>query len=161
VGRILKKTIFSITLITLLSSSLSACGGGLSTEEAGRKYLEIICPGNTAWLGDVELTDLKALRAAAADARDIFQARAKGLSDPSIQWPSGVPELLKVLRKDALSSVVYFENLALAETLDDFWSDPPPDRSQFSEVAQEVRLILNLSADTVESCKNYKKVNPD
>lgn len=87
--------------------------------------------------------------------RDLFQNSAKVFSDESIEWPEKVVPLIKELRDYQISNIAYFDLVSKSQSIDEALAVPLPDFT-YAEVAQEVRVELDLPADTNDSCNDYK-----
>lgn len=128
----------------------------MSTQTAGEKYLSIVCPVNK---GIFEVTtagsagDFNGFTVAAGQARDAAQAAASAFSDKSIMWPAGIRPLLEEMKDEELALASFFNSLANARSFEEANSISTPISD--GTAAQEVRLILGLTADTEASCKAY------
>ena len=152
-----KRRVIGLVLALGLAASLSACSAEMSTEAAGKKYLETICPINNSIL-DVtaagQANDFASFKAAAAKTRDASQKAAKVFEDTSIVWPAGMTPLLSRARANTIDYVSYYNQLALSSSFNDAGSKSKP--SVDSNVGQEIRIKLNLPADTTASCAAFK-----
>jgi hypothetical protein len=156
-GEIVKVKVIAVTVVCAgMFLGLTACSTEMSIEAAGKKYLETVCPVNN--YGD-EVTkagnaqDLSVFKAAAAKARDASQNSAKVLGDASIVWPAGLRPLLDRVKSNNLAYTSFYNQLANSTDFSQASQVSTP--ATDTTASQEVRLKLNLSADTVESCKGY------
>lgn len=142
----------------------------LTAEEAAARYLDIVCPTNAAWAAGVAAFEAKAdayfaggdpdpteVKSAAAVARDAGRVSALLLSDPLYVWPPTVRDSLEIIRQSYLAEIAYWDSVANSTSFDAAWNVPAPEPAPGTEsAAQEVRLQLNISADTTASCVDHQ-----
>lgn len=122
----------------------------MTNDEAGAKYLSIVCPGNKAGIAldaAFKSGDIAQITAAAASARDIYQTSALALADTKILWPEGIAAELKKLSDAQFARVSFADQVSKATTLDEatsviYVSDDS------GAVAQKIRAQLGLPAST-------------
>lgn len=138
----------------------------MSIEDAGERYLNIVCTSNAAGdraydlldAGLAELDaggspDVSAFNAAAAEARDVVQRSASLLGSDDVLWPTAVAEDIAKVQRSLLIEVSDWEGVrssASIEEAGDFILSPEP--VELEGAAQAVRAGLNISADTEASC---------
>lgn len=131
--------------------SVTACSAPMSTEEAGERYLEIICPANAA--ADVLSAayagqDLEAIKAAAGVRIDAIRLAAKQFTADDAGWPAEVsPDDIEAISDFFMAEVGGLQQVkdatALSETL-----VRAPDATEFQTSTQTIRLNLGLPSDT-------------
>lgn len=134
----------------------------LTIEEAGVRYLQIVCPANIA-AGVWEETyaavaaqemDMPALREATVNNADVDVVVLSLLNDERYVWPAEAAAFIEEIRVsyeeelDALIAAVPAESLAEVDAV--AW----PDYSSLPVV--ELRNVLGLDADTSASCIGYE-----
>ncbi|SFR62926.1 hypothetical protein SAMN04488591_2565 [Microbacterium azadirachtae] len=122
----------------------------MTNDEAGAKYLSIVCPGNKASIAlDAAFTsgDIAQITAAAASARDIYQTSALALADTKILWPEGIAADLKKLSDAQFARVSFADQVSKATTFDEANSIIYVNDDS-GAVAQKVRAQLGLPAST-------------
>lgn len=130
----------------------------MTTVEAGKKYLSIVCPGNAlsykaAAVVQAEPFNLKTSKAATAALRDGFRKEIETLTDEKVLWPANVKADIAALADSMYGDVTGTESAANQSTQSDFitvWNDwtSLPARS----TAQKIRVKLGLPSDTKVSC---------
>lgn len=151
------KPVITLSLVSVFAISLSGCSAEMSTETAGKKYLSIVCPvnkGMSALEVAVNAEDFEGFISAAGETRDAAQAAAKSFSDLKIVWPAGLRPLIDEVKADELALASFYDSLANSTSFEQAISIPGPAVNDGSG-AQEIRMKLNLSPDTVASCKDY------
>ena len=141
----------------------------LTKEEAGERYLGIVCQRNGAvvpysaafaaadevYIGGGD-PDITALKAADAELLRVTTVQVTLFDDPYYTWPEGMAKHLKKIRDTDLGLLGVFDGVTNATTYvaaNDASMATVPD-SALS--VQEVRYQLGLSADTTASCKGYE-----
>lgn len=131
----------------------------MTNDEAGKKYLSIVCPTNATidtLNKDVEATplNLNAAIAAAAASRDSYRKQIEAFSDEKILWPATVKADLASMAEAMYPDLSAVANLASQTTEKNFiaaWNAWPESTS--AATAQKVRVKLGLSSDAMGSCK--------
>lgn len=147
--------------IALLASAtaltLAACAPStMSAEAAGQKYLEIVCPGNTAmdaYVAAMLGSNLDMIHNSAQALKDEYAAEIEEFSAVKDTWPDGIQENVTVI-SDANSAVIdALDKVLAAKTLDDVKVKLPAIPG-ISEAVKNIRSELGLSSDSKESCKS-------
>ncbi|WP_175558563.1 hypothetical protein [Arthrobacter sp. ok362] len=180
-GNILKKT---CAVLALAALALAGCSGGgqataaatesatttasptpapsptiMANDEAGKKYMSIVCPTNTAIdqlnkAVEAQPFNVKASTTAAAAARDSYRKQIEAFSDEKVLWPATVKADIAKMAEETYSDLTGAANLASQTTESNFnaawnaWTS-----STATVTAQKVRLKLGLSSDAMGSCK--------
>lgn len=131
----------------------------MSTAEAGKVYLDAVCPSNIlsdklSKTAQIEPVDIQAIRADAAALRDGFRKTIETLSDEKVLWPETVRPDVAALAEDMYLDLSGAENVANQATEADLiaawntWNNG----AQRAPIAQKIRLKLGLVSDTTSSC---------
>lgn len=139
------------SILLTVALSITACAAPMSTEEAGERYLEIICPANAAsevLSAAYDAQDLEAIKAAAAVRIDAIRLAANQFTADDAGWPTEVsPDDIEAISDYFMASVSGLEAVkdatALSETL-----VRAPDATEFQTATQTIRLTLGLPSDT-------------
>lgn len=147
-------------LAAVTTLTLSACSMlPMSKEEAGDRYLEIMCPANFASEildNAVQAQDLAAINAAAEMRIEAVRLAATQLTASDARWPSEVsPDDTEAISDYFMASISTLESLKSATTLPETLVIYP-DGTEFQAAAQTIRLELGLSSDVVASCADYE-----
>lgn len=142
----------------------------LDLESAADRYLSIICPvngviasvdtafqtGYPEWSNGGE-PDPTSLLAAAAASRDTTRTAVGFLDDVKYKWPGEVRSSLDLIRSAYVVDLAYWDAIANSGSYTNAANVLPSERPEGSDGAgQEVRLQLQLSADTQGSCVGYE-----
>ncbi|WP_251450884.1 hypothetical protein [Microbacterium sp. Marseille-Q6648] len=140
----------------------------LSTEEAGQRYLGIVCQRNVAGTGLNEAfaaqedtflnggeADATAVKAAAAEALRVGRLSVELLDDSYYMWPAEIQDDLIAIRDAQIAEAATLSAIVNAGRFEDAYYatwpiDPRPG------AAQEIRYQLGLSADTAASCQGFE-----
>ncbi len=141
----------------LLAATLAGCSlSPISKEDAGERYLGIVCPSNIAsdtLNASYDSQDLAVVQDAARAMAEASQDSARQLADDSIAWPGEVSrEDLDTLANSYLRDLAVLDTILQADSIDRaraFWPNDPA----VGEASQRVRLALGLSSDTSVSCQ--------
>lgn len=141
----------------------------LSTEEAGERYLGIVCQRNGATermnqaftAGEEEYLnggtpDVTAVKAAAAEVLRLNTMQIALLDDPYFTWPDGLDAHLSNVRDASMTQASTFNALVNAATYEDAYNQPVSDDPEGAKSSQEIRYQLELSPDTTASCQGYE-----
>lgn len=129
----------------------------MSTAEAGKYYLEAVCPANKAQAANnaaFAAQDLGAIQSTATVARDAYRAQAAAFTKTDISWPSAVSAAdMKLLTDSDFNIISTYEAMSSAATLDaaNAISNGYVDNGA-GAAAQRIRLALALPADTSVGC---------
>lgn len=152
----MKKIILSVASI-LAVTTLTACAPAtMSTEAAGRKYLEIVCPGNTemnAYVTAMLGNNLDMIQKTATSLKKEYVAEIEEIKAAEGSWPQGIQEHVTVI-SDANEAVIeVLDKVATAKTLEDAKIELP-ELPGISEAVKTIRSELGLPANSQESCKS-------
>lgn len=140
----------------------------LTDEEAGIRYLMIICQRNASgtqlaaafaaqegtFLNGDE-ADATAVKAAAAEALRLNRLGTELFDDPYYVWPENVATHVKTLRDYTVAESGTLSQIANAPRYEDaYYAIWPADTT--GGAAQEIRYQLGLSPDTTASCVGYE-----
>lgn len=151
------KTIVVGVLAAALLLSITGCSQPMSTEKAGETYLRTACPINSAvdsWVKAAEEGDFESFVSDAGRIRDLTQNAAKVFTDETIVWPKEVQQLMVEMSEAQLKDASVFNKIANLRDFSQFTAEMTKDNGT-AELAQEIRLKLNLSADTKASCVGF------
>lgn len=140
----------------------------LNTEQAGERYLNLMCQRNDAVYkvndafqakadeylngGDPDPTEVKK---AAAEAMRVSRVTVELIDDPYYVWPDGTGELLQTLKGSLLGDAGYYSAVANATSFDAANNVSAPS-IDVGSAPQELRYKLGLPADTTTSCKGLE-----
>ena len=148
----------TLSLIAATSAlALAACAPStMSTEAAGQKYLEIVCPGNTAMDAYVTAmlgSNLQMIHNSAQALKDEYAAEIEEFTAAENTWPDGVKENVTVI-SDANDAVIKaLDEVLAAKTVEDAHVKLP-EIPGVTEAVKSIRSELGLSSDSKESCKS-------
>lgn len=141
----------------------------LTDEEAAARYLTAVCQRN---LAAIALTsafqasedefinggapDVSAVKAAAGVQIEANRAQVSVLDDAYYVWPTSVVPHLKVVRDAAVAELSPLSETVNAPSYEVAYYMAWPDTSEAGASSQEVRIQLNLDADTTKSCAGYE-----
>lgn len=147
----------------------------LTIEEAGERYLAIVCQTNFAneslsaafVAGEQEFLNggepsVDAIRSAGAEVVRTSRLQIEMFDDDYYIWPEEVAEQLPHLRAASMAELSALQAVANAERFQDAYYMQYPERSAEQQAApQEIRYQLGLSADTTESCVGFETALDD
>lgn len=154
-----KSKYFSALMMTALTITLVACSPKMSTADAGKKYLEAVCPANIANAETYEANvsgDFERYQANAKQAREAVQNGVKLFDESARSWPEEVQPTIEELKSEFLKVVAYYDTQLEANSFDEADAAPAPDLSQMGAIAQDIRAKLGLPEDTEESCEAFR-----
>lgn len=142
----------------------------LSVEEAGERYLDIVCPTNA---GIAELTaafdageqefldggapDPAAVKQSATNRVNSTRSAIEHLDDSYFTWPDAVAAQLPHVRSSFMSEVGTLSAMSNAATFEEaYYATWAPRTAEQDTAAQEIRYQLGLPADTVASCSGHE-----
>lgn len=141
----------------------------LTSDEAGTRYLNIICPKN---FGVQALTDAfsagedefraggdpdpAAVKASAADRIVIARLVVDFLDDEYFLWPEEVRDQIPLVRDANVAELSTLDGIVNAATYEDAYYATWPDYTAAGTAAQEIRYQLGLDADTTASCIGFE-----
>lgn len=141
----------------------------LSTEEAGERYLGIVCQRNGATermnqefiAGEDEYLnggnpDAAAVKAAAAEVLRLNTMQIALFDDAYFTWPDGLDAHLSNVRDSSMAQASTFNAVANAATYEDAYNQSVFDDPEGAKSSQEIRYQLQLSPDTTASCQGYE-----
>lgn len=129
----------------------------MTVESAGETYLRTVCPINSAveaMSRDIDEADFESFVSDAGRVRDLSQNAAKVFSDESIVWPDDVQPLMEKMKKAQLEDAAVFNGIANVDSFEEFLA-VDMSKSNSGKIGQEIRLKLELSADTKASCAGF------
>lgn len=148
------------------SPDVSATSPGpiaLTDDEAGVRYLSVVCQPNAALASLLEVlragddADIAAINAAGAEALRTARLAIEVLDDTRYVWPAGVAEHVPHIRAAYVLWLSSYDMIANAPTVDEAYSVEFAELTQEQRSAgQEIRLRLGLAADTATSCVGYE-----
>lgn len=140
----------------------------MTKEEAGARYLGIVCQRNEAAYrlndaivaqeetffngGDPDLTEI---RAAAAEAMRVSRIVVELFDDSYYIWPEGLDDHLALIRESTMAESTTLSAIANASRFEDAYYAQFTGPDTAASIA-EVRYQLGLSADTSASCQGYE-----
>lgn len=155
--------------VSVLLGGLTGCTATprvLTVDEAGERFLDIVCPSNNAgdavWaefeaLWKAGSGDLQNIQELAESAKDVSQSAATAIDDPKYVWPEVVQEDMDHMAESFIVDVSAYDELATTssykEAMD--WVLPPLTPEQ-EAAAPNVRTALGLSDDTFASCEGHE-----
>jgi hypothetical protein len=142
----------------------------LTVEEAGNRYLDIVCGPNIAGealyaaltAGEPEFVaggapDPAAVKAAAAARAAASRLAVAQIDDTYFVWPEKVAPQLALVRAVFIGDVATYQSVSSAATFSDAYYAPPTEQNPEQQAAgQEIRYQLDISADTVGSCAGHE-----
>lgn len=141
----------------------------LTKEEAGERYLGIVCQRNgaterlnQAFVAGEEAylnggnPDVAAVKASAAEVLRLNTMQIALLDDPYFTWPDGLDAHLSNVRDASMTQASTFNALVNAATYEDAYNQPVSDDPEGAKSSQEIRYQLELSPDTTASCQGYE-----
>ena len=142
----------------------------LTAEEAGERYLSIVCPNNIAneaiiaayAVGEADYfsggsPDPAAVKAAAATLAELNRAAVEHFDDEYFIWPAEVADQIPHIRTTYMGQLTMNQAVANAETYESAYTSPLPDLTPEAETAgQEIRYQLDLPSDTKASCVGHE-----
>ncbi len=152
----MKKLILSAIATTTVLALTACAPSTMSTEAAGQKYLEIVCPGNTAMDAYVTAmlgSNLQMIHNSAQALKDEYAAEIEEFTAAENTWPDGVKENVTVI-SDANDAVIKaLDEVLAAKTVEDAHVKLP-EIPGVTEAVKSIRSELGLSSDSKESCKS-------
>lgn len=147
----------------------------LSVEEAGQRYLGIVCQGNVAQdalynaivAGEDEYIQggapsVDAVKVAAAEKMRVTRQSIEMFDDEYFKWPEAVRDQIPILRSQDMLYLGAYGSLANASTYQEAYTTSFPELSSEQEAAaQEIRYQLKLDADTTASCVGFETKNDE
>ncbi len=138
----------------------------LSVEEAGERYLNLVCPVNQGiealnaafTAGEEEFLnggapDPAPAKAAAAGRIETTRIGLEHLDDEYFTWPDGVADQIAHIRSSYISELATLNAISNAASFEDAyyasWAAATPEQQG---AGQEIRYQLGLEVDTVASC---------
>lgn len=148
----------ALPLIASISAlALSACAPStLSTEAAGTKYLEIVCPGNeamNAYVAAMLGENLEMIHNSAQALKDEYTAEIKEFEQTQDSWPDSVREDMTVISDANETIIAALDKILAAKSIEDA-RVKLPELPQVSEAVSSIRSELGLSSNSAESCKS-------
>jgi hypothetical protein len=141
----------------------------LTEEEAAGRYLTAVCQRNLAanalnsafQASEDEFInggtpDVGAVRAAAGAQMEANRAQVEVLDDAYFVWPAAVVPHLKAVRDAAVAELSPLSEIVNAPSYEVAYYMSWPDTTDARAASQEVRIQLNLDADTTKSCAGYE-----
>ncbi|WP_394553368.1 hypothetical protein ACDF64_03185 [Agromyces sp. MMS24-JH15] len=141
----------------------------LTIEEAGDRYLDIVCPSNaavnaltaafTATEGSFlngEAADLAPVKAAAQVRMESTSVEIDLIEDESVIWPEEVTAHLTTLRDYSVAELATISSIVNAADYEEAYYAAWPDGTNVAPAAQEIRRALELSPDTAASCVGHE-----
>ncbi|MFC7943330.1 hypothetical protein ACFUPZ_08715 [Microbacterium oxydans] len=141
----------------------------LSVEDAGIRYLGIVCQRNGAnealnqafaageetYLngGDADPT---AVKAAAAESLRVNSVQIALFDDGYYTWPGGVDVHIRAVRDASMKATSMYDSIANASSYAAAYNVAVVDDPAAAQAAQEIRYQLQLSPDTTASCVGYE-----
>ncbi|MGY4856844.1 hypothetical protein [Cryobacterium sp. AP23] len=157
---------------TASASAVAAIDAGpveLTSDEAGTRYLNIICPQN---FGVQALTDAfsagedefraggdpdpAAVKASAADRIVTARLVVDFLDAEYFLWPEEVRDQIPLVRDSSVAELSTLDGIVNAVSYEDAYYATWPDFTAAGTAAQEIRYQLGLDADTTASCTGYE-----
>lgn len=151
------KTSISVLATIALVLGLAGCSQPMTVEQAGETYLRTVCPINSAvdaMVRDIEEADFDSFIEDAGRVRDLSQNAAKVFSDESIVWPNDLQPIIDRMKNAQLEDAAVFNGISDLDSFDQFLAVDMT-KSSSGKIGQEIRLKLDLSADTKESCAGF------
>lgn len=142
----------------------------LTVEEAGERYLNIVCPNNFGLdaieaafkAGEEEYRnggapDPAAVIAAAATLAELNRAAVEHFDDEYFIWPSKVTAQIPHMRANYMGELTTNQAVATSATYEDAYNVPlPAGTPEIDTAGQEIRYQLGLPSDTVTSCVGHE-----
>lgn len=141
----------------------------LTDEQAGARYLTAVCQRNLAGItltsalqaGEDEFInggapDVSAVKAAAGAQMEANRAQVSVLDDAYYGWPASVAPHLKSVRDAAVAELSPLSEIVNAPSYEVAYYMSWPDTTEARASSQEIRIQLDLDADTTKSCAGYE-----
>jgi hypothetical protein len=142
----------------------------LTVEEAGDRYLDIVCANNFAIenlnaafvAGEPDhlnggAPDPTAVKEAAAETARLARLAIEVLDDDYYMWPEEIADQIPHIRTGYLAQLTTDEQIALSKTYDEAYYTPQTETTVEQKTAgQEIRLQLKLPSDTMASCEGHE-----
>ena len=141
----------------------------LTAEEAGTRYLNVICPNNFAIQALNEAfsaseedflaggaPDPATVKAAATTRIASDRLVVEFFDDEYYLWPEQVRDQIPLVRDVNLAELSTLSGIVNAATYEEAYYATWPDYTASSTAAQEIRYQLALDADTTASCTGYE-----
>ena len=151
----MKKSILALTMVATVSVLTACAPATMNTEAAGKKYLEIVCPGNTemdAFLTAVVGTNLELAHSAAESLKKEYESEIEQFKSVQGSWPTGVEENINVIIA-ANEAVIEAMNIVIAaQTIEEAGGNLPI-LDDLPAAAKAIREDLGLpEAGSADSC---------
>lgn len=141
----------------------------LSVEDAGIRYLGIVCQRNGAnealnqaftageetYLNGGD-ADPSAVKAAAAESLRVNSVQVALFDDGYFTWPEGLDVHIRAVRDASMKATSMYDSIANASSYAAAYNVAIVDDPAGAQAAQEIRYQLQLSPDTSASCEGYE-----
>ena len=142
----------------------------MTVEEAGERYLSIVCEANvaidetslasevarTAYLNNEEV-DVAPLTSGYARLLSLIELSAKEFANRDFIWPVEVATQIDTLRTGDIADFDHYQAIATATTYDEVLAAPEAQSTLEQDSApQKIRFELGLSLDKEASCVGYE-----
>ncbi|WP_200329597.1 hypothetical protein [Leucobacter sp. L43] len=142
----------------------------LTKEEAGERYLQLVCQGNTA--SDAVINafnahldefnaggtpEVETVKAAAAELVRVNRMQIETIDDDYYVWPEIVGDQLLHIRAETMTDLAADQAVMNAQTYEEALRVTYNEATAEQQAApQEIRYQLGIDADTTSSCVGYE-----
>lgn len=141
----------------------------LTKEEAGKRYLGIVCgpnfAGQTLYDATIAQEDaflngegvsLDGVKAAADVNIRAIRTAVELIDDTYVTWPGDIGEHLQHVRAEYLADSSTLSDILNTDRFDDVYYADWNNSAESATASQEIRLQLGIPADAFGSCKGYE-----